>query len=66
MPCQCIKTKKEKVFETIELDYENNKEYRIVEFKCKECNRYGVEKTDKIVLQQKYENLNHKQYQRIF
>jgi hypothetical protein len=39
MPCKCAEPKKEKVFETIELDYENNQEYRIIEFICKECNR---------------------------
>ncbi len=66
MPCQCVESKKKKVFETLELDYANNKEYRIIEYECNTCNRYIVEKTEKIELQQNYENHNFKNYQRVF
>lgn len=67
MPCHCIEPKKKKkVFETVELDYENNKEYRIIEFICEACNRYGVEKTEKIELKQSYDNDNFSNYQRVY
>lgn len=66
MPCQCAEPKKEKVFESIELDYKNRKEYRIIEFVCGVCSRYGVEKTEKIELQHNYESHNFENYQRLF
>lgn len=66
MPCHCVEPKKKKVFESVELDYENSKEYRIIEFICESCNRYGVEKTERIELQQNYENNNFQNYQRVF